>query len=356
MARSKAAEKKTSTDVVDEHASPNVLADLDLIRSAPWLHAPWRRFVSMHAQDRVPHGLIISGDRGLGGHILARVIAAFLLCNQPILRPQEEAPCGACPACRLRQAGTHPDLIMVAGDLAAREISVEAVRGLIDAFGLTRHGSLRIAVIEQAERMNRSAANSLLKLLEEPPAGSLFLLTAERVDLLPSTIRSRIQRLSIASPNRTTLVDWLCQVHALPRPEAELLWFMGGADLVAGHAPDWDWQGVTQALSGLLTRRLAPLAVAKTWQGVDRETLARWLLRVWMAVQRLSLGLPCEAPEALCPALREMAQTLSAEDWLKRHPILLTFLQTATHPLNEELARERLALDLIDSTLPARLA
>jgi DNA polymerase-3 subunit delta' len=256
----------------------------------------------------------------------------------------------------LRRAGTHPDLIILAGDAGARDIPVEAVRGLIESFSLTRYGALRVALIEQAERMNRAAANSLLKLLEEPPAGSLFLLTAERADLLPATIRSRIQRLTVAMPNRTDLIDWICQAHGLSRADAELLWFMGGAALVAGQAPTWDWQGVTRALTELVTGRLSPLAAAKAWQAVDRETLARWLLRVWLTVQRLSMGLSCEAPEALCPALLPLARALSAEEWLKRHPVLLAFLQTSTHPLNEELARERLALDLIDPALPARLA
>lgn len=356
MARSKTTEKKPPLVVVEEAAWPSVQEDLDLIRQAPWLQDPWQRFVSMHAQGRVPHGLMISGDRGLGTLTLARCICAFLLCSQPITRPGEEAPCGECPACRLRRAGTHPDLIILAGDAAARDIPVEVVRGLIESFSLTRHGALRVALIEQAERMNRAAANSLLKLLEEPPAGSLFLLTAERADLLPATIRSRIQRLTVAMPNRTDLIDWICQAHGRSRADAEMLWFMGGAALVDGQAPTWDWQGVTQALTDLVTGRLSPLAAAKVWQGVDRETLARWLLRVWLTVQRLSMGLTCEAPEALCPALLPLARALPAEEWLKRHPILLAFLQTSTHPLNEELARERLALDLIDSALPARLA
>lgn len=356
MAAGKASEKKVTATPVDSGESPPLQRSLELVRRAPWLLAPWERFIGMHAQGRVPHGLMIVGERGLGSSALARCISAYLLCSQPIRQPGSEAPCEVCPACRLRQAGTHPDLILAAEDLSVRDIPVDVVRALIDAFGLTRYGPVRIALIEQAERMNRAAANSLLKLLEEPPAGSLFLFTAERADLLPMTIRSRVQRLSVPNPDRSALVDWLCTTHALPRADADLLWFMGGRDLVAGQAPDWDWQGVTQSFCDLICGHSSPLAVAKVWQSVDRETLARWLLRVWLAVQGVSLGLPCTAPESLCPAIGRMAAALSAEDWLKRHPILQAFLQTASHPLNEELARERLALDLSDPALPARLA
>lgn len=356
MARSKVTERKKTVVAIDAPDLPSAREDLALVRRAPWLHDPWQRFVAMHAQGRVPHGLMISGDRGLGTQVLARSIAAFLLCSHPVTQPDAAAPCGACPACRLQQAGTHPDLIQVVDDPAVREIPVDGIRALIGAFGLTRHGSLRIAFIDQAERMNRAAANSLLKLLEEPPLGSLFLLTAERADLLPSTIRSRVQRLTVATPNRTAVVDWLCRAHDMPRPDAELLWYIGGGELVAGKIPDWDWQGVTQTWLNLVTGHSTPLAAAKAWLAIDRPTLARWLIRVWLTIQRLSSGLPCDAPVPLCPVIQAMAHSRPAEEWLRLHPILLSFLQTAAHPLNEELARERLALDLVDPAIPGRLA
>lgn len=356
MARAKAAAKSPQSEREVGMVQVSAQDDLALVRRAPWLLDPWQRFLSMQQQGRLPHGLLISGDRGLGTLPLARSICAYLLCADPVTQPGEEAPCGVCAACRLRQAGTHPDILFLAVEASARDIPVEPIRGLIEAFSLTRYGALRVALIEQAERMNRHAVNSLLKLLEEPPSGSLFVLTAERPDLLPSTIRSRTQRLTVATPGRAQLTHWLGQMHQLTESEAELLWFVGGGALVAGQPPSWDWQGVTHALIGLLEGGVAPLDAAKNWQAVDREILARWLLRLWIEIQRVHLGLACEAPQALCPAIERLARARPADYWLKRHATLLAFLQTAAHPLNEELARERLVLDLIDPALPARLA
>lgn len=326
------------------------------VAEIPWLKAPWARFLSMHRQDRLPHGLLVTGASGLGALILAREMAAYLLCAKPITTQGAERACGECASCRLRLAGTHPDIQLLVRDGASQDISVDEIRALIERFSLTRYGPLRVALIEQAERMNRSAANALLKLLEEPPPGSLFLMTAERADLLPSTIRSRIQRLAITVPKRATVVDWLFQQHGLPVEEAELLWFIGDDHLMDGSPPSWDWQLPTTALVRLMTERDQVLSVVKQWQSMDRDVLARWLMRLWIEVMRIHSGLSTEAPAPMQSLIRKLVSARSRSHWLKVHRVLLEFLQSAKHPLNEELALDRLALDLIDSELPARLA
>ena len=274
----------------------------------------------------------------------------------PITIPGAERACGECASCRLRLAGTHPDIQLLVRDSANKDISVDDIRTLIESFSLTRYGPLRVALIEQAERMNRSAANGLLKLLEEPPPGSLFLMTAERADLLPSTIRSRIQRLAITVPRRATLVDWLTQRYGLSTEEAELLWFIGDDQLMDGSSPSWDWQSPTTALVRLMTERDQVLPVVKQWQTMDRDVLARWLMRIWVEVMRVHSGLSTEAPAPLLPFIQRLVGSRPKSHWLRAHRVLLEFLQSAKHPLNEELALDRLALDLIDPDLPSRLA
>gem|GEM_PF-2336153 len=326
------------------------------VAEMPWLRAPWERFLSMHRQDRLPHGLLVTGASGLGSLTLAREMAAYLLCADPVTTPGGERACSECASCRLRIAGTHPDIQLLVRDSANKDISVDDIRALIESFSLTRYGPLRVALIEQAERMNRSAANGLLKLLEEPPPGSLFLMTAERADLLPSTIRSRIQRLAITVPRRVTLVDWLTRRYGLSTEEAELLWFVGGDQLMDGSPPSWDWQSPTTAWVRLMTERDQVLPVVKQWQTMDRDVLARWLMRIWVEVMRIHSGLSTEAPAPMQPLIQKLADARSKSHWLKVHRILIEFLQSAKHPLNEELALDRLALDLIDPDLPARLA
>lgn len=326
------------------------------VNDMPWLEAPWTHFLSMHRQGRLPHGLLITGPSGMGSLLLAREIVAYLLCSHPINTPGAERACQDCPSCRLRLAGTHPDIQQLVREGASQDIGIDDIRLLIDSFSLTRYGPLRVALIEQAERMTRSAANGLLKLLEEPPPGSLFLMTAERADLLPSTIRSRVQRLAINTPPRAVIVDWLIQRYELSTEDAELLWFLGDEQLIAGSPPSWDWQSPTQALVNLMTQRDSVLAVVKQWQTLDREMLACWLLRLWVEVMRVHAGLPTEAPETLNTFVRLLVEARPQSHWLNVHRILLEFLQAARHPLNEELALDRLALDLIDSSLTHRLA
>jgi DNA polymerase III subunit delta' len=326
------------------------------VAEMPWLRAPWMRFLSMHRQGRLPHGLLVTGASGLGALNLAREMAAYLLCAEPITTPGAERACGECASCRLRLAGTHPDIQLLIRDGANKDISVDDIRTLIESFSLTRYGPLRVALIEQAERMNRSAANGLLKLLEEPPPGSLFLMTAERADLLPSTIRSRIQRLAIPLPHRATLIDWLIQRYGLSMEEAELLWFIGDDQLMDGSPPSWDWQLPTTALVHLMTETDQVLPVVKQWQTMDRDVLARWLMRLWVEVMRVHSGLSTEAPAPLQPLIQRLVDARPKSHWLKVHRVLLEFLQSAKHPLNEELALDRLALDLIAQDLPSRLA
>ncbi len=349
----KAKPKNAGEDLAAESPWPNCSVG---VADMPWLRASWDRFLSMHRQNRLPHGLLVTGASGLGSLTLAREMAAYLLCADPVTTPGAERACGECASCRLRRAGTHPDIQLLVRDGANKDISVDDIRTLIESFSLTRYGPLRVALIEQAERMNRSAANGLLKLLEEPPPGSLFLMTSERADLLPSTIRSRIQRLAIAMPGRATLVDWLTLRYGLATEEAELLWFIGDERLMDGSLPAWDWQSPTMAWVRLMTERDQVLPVVKQWQTMDRDLLARWLMRLWVEVMRMHSGLPTEAPASIQPFIQKLAGARSKSHWLKVHRVLLEFLQSARHPLNEELALDRLALDLVDPDLPARLA
>lgn len=326
------------------------------VSKTPWLIAPWAQFLAMRQADRLPHGLLITGARGLGLMSLARRIMAYSLCQSPITTPGAEGACQVCPACRLRLAGTHPDILQLLGSGSAFGVSIDDIRALIDAFSLTRYGALRIALIEQAERMNRNAANSLLKLLEEPPTGSLFLLTAERADLLPATIRSRVQRLVVTMPTRAVMVRWLCDTQGVPEADAQMLWFLGEEQLMSGQLPNWDWMAVTQAWIALMAGHGGVLVTVNCWQSIPRDTLARWLLRLMVEVMRVQSGLACEAPSNLIPLIEQLSRQHTRVHWLKCHHVLLEFLQTANHPLNDELALERLALDLTDQSLQTRLA
>jgi DNA polymerase-3 subunit delta' len=145
----------------------------------------------------LPHALLLVGPRSVGKTTLAVDLAASLLCTagDPAVRP-----CRGCRACRLVDAGHHPDVHRLAPDGAGGMIGIDAVRALITELALlAAEGGERVAIIESAHRLTDDAQNALLKTLEEPPSGVTLILCAEDEDRLLPTIHSRAARIRLGT-------------------------------------------------------------------------------------------------------------------------------------------------------------
>jgi DNA polymerase-3 subunit delta' len=146
------------------------------------------------------HAWLITGPPGSGRSNAAAAFAAALLC--------EAGGCGDCKICRMVGLGAHPDVTVLATEKVI--ISIEEIRSLVAAsyFG----GSIskyQIMIIEDADRMAERSSNVLLKTLEEPPAGTIWILCApSEADMLP-TIRSRVRRVALKQPSSQTVADLL---------------------------------------------------------------------------------------------------------------------------------------------------
>ena len=146
------------------------------------------------------HAWLLTGPPGSGRSNAAMAFAAALLCDK--------AGCGECKSCRMVSSGSHPDVSVLATEKVI--ISIEEIRQLVSAshFG----GSIskyQIMIIEDADRMAERSSNVLLKALEEPPAGTIWLLCApSEADMLP-TIRSRVRRVALKQPSTQTVADLL---------------------------------------------------------------------------------------------------------------------------------------------------
>ncbi len=173
------------------------------LSALPWLAPLWGTLSGALQTQRLGHALLLVGPPLLGKRRLAETLAARLLCGEPV----DGAACGHCRSCRLLGAGSHPDLRTVG--LLARddgrlktEIGVEQIRELAEWLALTpQFGRAQVALIEPADALNASAANALLKTLEEPLPGRYLLLVCSRPSKLPATIRSRCQRLQVPLPD-----------------------------------------------------------------------------------------------------------------------------------------------------------
>lgn len=171
----------------------------------PWLKPLQQRITMLDAQQRLPHAMLIQGGAGVGITAWLAWFEAYVLCHHA-----SSAPCGQCHACLLHTAGTHPDSMRVQPDGKAQLIKVDAIRQLVSvAHNTAQVGRRKVIVIESAERMNGAAANALLKVLEEPPAGTFLLLQTDDASALLPTIRSRVQKLSFSPPNTEEAIAWL---------------------------------------------------------------------------------------------------------------------------------------------------
>ena len=181
------------------------------------------QFAAAWERRALHHAWLLAGQRGVGKATLARVAATRVLADAA--GPEVDEPALATPAehriARLVEAGSHPDLRWLerlvnekTGNLA-RNITVDQVRALGDLFDLTPALSpWRVVVIDSIDDLEKGAANALLKMLEEPPANTIFFLVSHAPGRLLPTIRSRCRRLDFQSLDDAALTSVLAS--ALP--------------------------------------------------------------------------------------------------------------------------------------------
>lgn len=151
------------------------------------------------SRRRLPHAILLQGEAGLGKRTLARLIARAVVCRSA---SREAAPCGVCPSCIRSAAGSHPDIRTVTGSGASNAISAESVeRVLSDAYKRPEEADASVYLFFIENGISDAAQNKLLKLIEEPPPGVIFIFTVPSADILLSTIRSRVQSFTLYPPS-----------------------------------------------------------------------------------------------------------------------------------------------------------
>lgn len=178
----------------------------------------WNSLIGHTAQLELLQRVCVSGDiaptyiffgpEGVGKFAAAKIFAQRLLCAAP----RDANPCEQCPACAQVAAQTHPDFLIIAPDpeRATAEITIEQIRTLKSTLALQPAlGLRRLVIIDGADLLNMHAANAALKILEEPPTHTSFVLLCTALHRVLPTIRSRAQRLAFAPLALTELLTWL---------------------------------------------------------------------------------------------------------------------------------------------------
>lgn len=256
----------------------------------PWHEALWS--VLSRQLDRLPHALLLQGRPGLGKHDFAVQLAQALLCEQP----RAGAACGKCHGCHLFSVGTHPDLSGVGLAEDAKNITVDQVRALGDFLSLRPHtASRKVVIISPADAMNINAANSLLKLLEEPPLGSMLLLVTSHPARLPATLRSRCSRLLFRPPTPSVGQTWLQAQPEINNPTL-LLGLAGGAPLLAVTLKRMEFPSrrvkLLHDLAALAQGREHPVTCAARWKSLGTGQTLGWLHGFISDQIKVSMGAP----------------------------------------------------------------
>ena len=167
-------------------------------------NGPLKRQLELETARRgLSHAYILSGPAGSGKRTLAGLLAAALVCTGG-----GERPCLSCPGCRKALAGIHPDIVRAGDD--GKDISVAQVRQLrADAYIRPNEADRKIYILENAQTMNPSAQNAMLKLLEEGPAYAAFLLLTDNAAALLPTVRSRCELLPLSPVTEAEAEEWL---------------------------------------------------------------------------------------------------------------------------------------------------
>ncbi len=270
----------------------------------PWLAGLESELGAQAASGQLAHALLIYGERGTGKRRLAAWLAQRILSSERPVWPAESAP----------ETTLHPNLHPAVPE-EGKSLPVERIRELINFMQMSAYGGgARAATIYPADSMRRAAANSLLKILEEPLPDSYLLLLAESTQPLPATIISRCRLARIPAVSQDEATAWLSQ------QSASVNW--RNAMRLAGGGPLWAQELHAQGLDeraramsaqlGALERcKATPAEVARSWKDLPMRFWCDFLFRCacrrardWMlaennAYRQRFLRLPKEARQEM---------------------------------------------------------
>lgn len=221
----------------------------------------WQRLTEMVREERLPHAIMLCGPQGCGKMALALAFASYLLCQN---RDGHNEACGECKQCKMLEKWGHPDLLFsyptiktpamgsehkpVSEDFAEEwrnmisrspyfnieqwmtEIGAENQQAIITAGEsdelnrklslMSSQGGYKVSVIWLPERMNIECANKILKLIEEPPSHTVFIMVSENPDNLLETIRSRVQRIDVKKTDNESIQKALVSKYGITEDDA----------------------------------------------------------------------------------------------------------------------------------------
>ncbi|UZE97837.1 DNA polymerase III subunit delta' [Alkalimarinus alittae] len=300
----------------------------------PWQASQWDKLTTVFSSGRLPHALMLSGVGGTGKTLFADTLANLVLCEQAYDNNQGNpgpVPCGRCKNCHLVQAEAHPDIRYFSPEEKSTIVKVDQIRQLNEYISKSsQQGGYKVAIIHPAEAMNTSAANALLKSLEEPSQKTLIILVVDHPGRMLPTIRSRCQVVDFPMPNHQQSMAWLSQ--ALPESALleDLLLLAAGSPIkaveLAGSEAVAQKQSMIADLAKVLKREVTVVSVAAKWQKYELQLVLAWNV-TWLQ-QLIRFSMTKDAQLVKDDTLLKMIQYLAEKHSAARFYELLDKVQT----------------------------
>ncbi|MFZ1920855.1 MAG: DNA polymerase III subunit delta' [Xanthobacteraceae bacterium] len=260
--------------------------------------------LSAYRSGRVPHAVLLAGPPGIGKATLAYRMARFVLAHpDPAARAVQEAASlfvePKNPVTRRIAAQAQPDLLVIERTVndkgvLHKQIAVNDIRKTIGFFGSTAgEGGWRIAIVDAVDELNKSGANALLKILEEPPARALLLLVSHSAARVPATLRSRCRTVTLRPLAQDEVAAAVAAATQANADDAEIVAAAAAADGAVARALAFLDEGaldLRQQAVDLLdklpaTDAKALHALGEALAGTDPQPLAAFIdtINAWLS-------------------------------------------------------------------------
>ena len=168
------------------------------------------KYIDLLTKEKLHHAYLFFGREGLGKELLLSTLSQGILCEETTL-----FPCGKCHNCKLVLSQNHPDLHILEIEEGKKNISISQILDLREKiYESSFLGKNKIILIPNIEFMSRDASDSILKILEEPPKDTFFVMSSHFIHLIPSTIRSRSIEIEITNPSFEECLEWLSESYS----------------------------------------------------------------------------------------------------------------------------------------------
>jgi DNA polymerase-3 subunit delta' len=345
------------------------------------------------AAGKMPHSYIFAGPEGVGKFKTAREWAKLLLCKNPVIENSFADSCGQCQSCRLFEADSHPDFNLIYKELleftkdnkgkkTPVDLAIDVIREfLIDKIS-TRPtlSQRRVFIVNEAERLNASSQNAMLKVLEEPPEYCTIILLCTGMERLLPTTKSRCRIIRFSHIDQERIVE---KLQAMGLDEKKAQYFARLAQGSLGQGCQWAqleladanlYQTKKKLLSSLSTCELADCLnlaerlldeskkITDVWADLDKTTsktdlhrrAQKILIQIIISALHDAMKLNITGPQSFINSdqkqqIQSIAKRLSPEQSAEKIADTYKTMRWIESNVNEKLIFEQLLLNLAAS-------